>query len=429
MSLSCSVRRLGGPFLLLLAALLWTGCEDGTLNAPDIQGRADSDSTLFESYVALGNSITAGFQSGGITRTTQEQSFAAILADSMNTPFGIPALRSPGCPPPLSQFFNDQGVPDPQRPGGATAETCGLREAATQQVNNVAVPGASVLDALSNTRPGSSPNALTQFILGGRTQVEAALDANPTFATLWIGNNDVLGPALAGTDNVTSFPDFASDYTALLDQLTTSPSFEGGVLIGVANITFVPFFSPGPVYAALDQAGQFPPNFNVASSCMVESDTGLTSLVPLSYGFELLGQAQQSDQTVTLDCQAADTPVLTLDEVETIVQRVRQYNNFLRQQAQQRGLAFFNPNTVFGPLYAADAGTPDVPTDDPIPKFPAVTSDQPFGPFFSLDGVHPSAVTHRVVAARLVQTINQTYGTSLLPPANVPSLPGSGSSN
>jgi lysophospholipase L1-like esterase len=423
MSLSCSVRRLGGPFLLLLVCLLWTGCEDGTLNAPDIQGRADSDSTLFESYVALGNSITAGFQSGGITRTTQEQSFAAILADSMNTPFGIPALRSPGCPPPLTQFF-----PTPQRPDDTTAETCGLREASTQRVNNVAVPGATVLDALSNTRPGSSPNALTQFILGGRTQVEAALDANPTFATLWIGNNDVLGPALAGTDNVTSFPDFASDYTALLDQLTTASSFEGGVLVGVANVAFVPFFSPGPVYAALDQAGQFPPNFNVAESC-AQTNADLSPLVPLSYGFELLGQARQSGQTVTLDCQAADTPVLTLNEVEAIVQRVRQYNNFLRQQAQQRGLAFFNPNTVFGPLYAADAGTPNIPTDDPIPKFPAVTSDQPFGPFFSLDGVHPSAVTHRVVAARLVQIINDTYGTSLSSPSNLPSLPGGGTSN
>ena len=426
MSLSCSVRRLGGPFLLLLACLLWTGCEDGTLNAPDIQGRADSDSTLFESYVALGNSITAGFQSGGITRTTQEQSFAAILADSMNTPFGIPALRSPGCPPPLTQFF-----PTPQRPDDTTAETCGLREASTQRVNNVAVPGATVLDALSNTRPGSSPNALTQFILGGRTQVEAALDANPTFATLWIGNNDVLGPALAGTDNVTSFPDFASDYTALLDQLTTASSFEGGVLVGVANVTFLPFFSPGPVYAALDQQGQvLPPNLEVADNCATRSSTGLAPLVSVSFGFSRIAEASENpNQTVPLDCQAADTPVLTLNEVEAIVQRVRQYNNFLRQQAQQRGLAFFNPNTVFGPLYAADAGTPNVPTDDPIPKFPAVTADQPFGPFFSLDGVHPSAVTHRVVAARLVQIINDTYGTSLSPPSNLPSLPGGGTSN
>lgn len=423
MPLSSSVRRLGGPFLLLVALFLGTGCEDGALNAPTIEGGADGDAPLFESYVALGNSITAGFQSGGINSGTQAQSYAAILADSMNTPFGIPALREPGCPPPLDQFF-----PVPQRPEGTTAATCGLREATAQPVNNVAVPGATVLDALSNTRPGSTPSPLTQFILGGRTQVEAALDVNPTFATVWVGNNDVLGPALAGTDNATSFPDFASDYTALLDQLTGASSFEGGVLIGVANVTLVPFFSPGPVYAQLEaQTDRFPPNFNVASSC-TQTSGGLAPLVPFSYGTTLLARADQSDQTVTLDCAAADTPVLTLDEVRTIVQRVRQYNRFLQQQAQQRGLAFFDPNTVFRPLYAADAGTPD-PTDDPIPKFPSATRGQPFGPFFSLDGVHPSAATHRVMAARLVQTINQTYDTDLSPPSNVPSVPGGETSN
>jgi hypothetical protein len=430
MPFSSSVRRLGGSFLLLLALVLWTGCEDGTLNAPDIQSRGESDSTLFESYVALGNSITAGLISGGINSTTQQQSYAAILADSMRTPFGLPTLRAPGCPPPLTQFFNDQGVPAPQRPGDATASTCALRDAQLPpRVNNVAVPSARVIDVLSNTRPSSSPNPLTQFILGGRTQIEAALDANPTFASVWVGNNDVLGPALLGTDDVTSFANFARNYTAVLDQLTGSSTLEGGVLIGVANVTFLPFFSPGPVYAGLEAAGRFPDNFNVASSCEVRSSEGLTPLVSVPLGFSLIGEARANpNQTVTLDCQAADTPVLTLNEVETIVQRVRQFNGFLQQQAQQRGLAFFDPNRVFRTLYAADAGTPSVPTDDPIPKFPATTSDQPFGPFFSLDGVHPSAATHRVVAARLVRIINERYASTLNPPANVPALPGDGSS-
>ena len=422
MTFFASARRPLGALVLLAACVLWTGCEDGTLNAPEIRGVADSDSTLFESYVALGNSITAGFLSGGINASTQQQSYAAILADSMNTPFGIPALTPPGCPPPLEQFFNAQGIPDPQRPGDATETTCALRDAQLPpRVNNVAVPQAGVVDAVSNTSPLSAPNALTQFILGGRTQIEAALDANPTFATIWIGNNDVLGPARAGTDDVTSLANFSASYNTVLDELTAQPHFEGGVLVGVANVTFVPFFSPGPVYAALDQQGQFPDNFNVASSC-TQSSAGLTPLVPVDYGFTLIGQAQQTNQTVTLDCQATGTPVLTLNEVGTIAQTVQQYNAFLRNQAQQRGLAFFNPNSVFRALYANDDGDRD-PTNDLIPKFPDRDSDQPFGQFFSLDGIHPSALTHRVVAAQLVQTINETYGTSLRPPSNLPQLP------
>ena len=43
-----------------------------------------------------------------------------------------------------------------------------------------------------NISPFGGTNQLTQFI-GGRTQVKAMLDAQPTFVSVWIGNNDVIG--------------------------------------------------------------------------------------------------------------------------------------------------------------------------------------------------------------------------------------------
>jgi hypothetical protein len=411
-------RFLAGALLLVLPLL--SGCDDETLTAPQVQN------DLFTSYVSIGNSITAGFQSGGISSQTQSESYAVLLAEQMNTPFGMPKLSPPGCPPPFERFFNAQGAPAPQRPQGTSAATCGLRDPQTPlRLNNVAVPQARVRDVLSNQTP--STNALTQFILGGRTQIEAALDANPTFATVWIGNNNVLDPALQGTDNVTPPSQFQTGYNSLLDQLTESEGFQGGVLVGVANVTFTPFFSPGPVYFALNQAEQFPPNFEVASNCNTQDpNTGLAPLVPLSVGFNLLGQAAQNpNQTVTLDCQAPNTGVLTLSEVGTLAQTVQQYNAFIRQEANDRGLGYLNPNQILGALYTNDDGDPD-PTNDLIPKFPDVGSDQPFGQFFSLDGVHPSAPTHRVVAAQLIQEINDTYDTSLSPPENVPSVPSGG---
>src|SRR4051794_11953680 len=60
---------------------------------------------LFTSYVALGNSITAGYQSAGINDSTQRQSYALLLATAMNTRFAYPSLLSPGCPPPLSNLL------------------------------------------------------------------------------------------------------------------------------------------------------------------------------------------------------------------------------------------------------------------------------------------------------------------------------------
>lgn len=411
-----------GVIVLLVCALpLLSGCDEGSLNAPDIQDGPQSKSALFDSYVALGNSITAGFQSGGINQQTQSESYAVLLADSvLGTPFGIPALNNPGCPAPFESFFDNQGIPDPQRP--ANAQPCAFRSPSAATVRNVAVPSAKAIDVLQNDGP-ASPNQLTQFILGGRTQIDAALEANPTFASIWVGNNDVLTTARNGETDVTPVSDFQSQYTQILDRLESSDDFEGGALIGVANPTFIPLFSPGPVYFALDQAGQFPPTFDVDSNCDTINSNGLSPLVPLEYGFRLLGEAA-AGASRTLDCDPpSPNGVLTLNEVSTLVQTVNQYNAFLETQADQRNLAYLDPNPAFQTLYADQNGTPQDPTDDPIPKFPDRDSDEPFGQFFSLDGFHPNAKTHRLVTNELAKAIENEYGINLSGLENAPQLP------
>src|SRR5215213_6633358 len=65
---------------------------------------------IFRSYVAMGNSITAGFQSGGINDSTQRQSFARLLATQMGTSYRYAALALPGCPPPVENFMTQARV-------------------------------------------------------------------------------------------------------------------------------------------------------------------------------------------------------------------------------------------------------------------------------------------------------------------------------
>ena len=133
---------------------------------------------IFASYVALGNSITAGYQSGGINDSTQRQSYARLLANQMGTQYHYASLQGRGCTPPIANTQTGAlvGV-------GSTGQTCDLRAGAsvTDILNNVAVPGARVLDPISTSTVAS--NALTMFILGGKSQVSKALDARPTFAT------------------------------------------------------------------------------------------------------------------------------------------------------------------------------------------------------------------------------------------------------
>src|SRR6478672_13121772 len=100
---------------------------------------------MFSSYVALGNSITAGFQSNGINDSTQRQSYARLLATQMGTQYHYAALAGRGCTPPIANGLTGALV------ANAPAGTCDLRAAAsvTDILNNVAVPGARVLDPTS----------------------------------------------------------------------------------------------------------------------------------------------------------------------------------------------------------------------------------------------------------------------------------------
>jgi lysophospholipase L1-like esterase len=395
-------RRLtaGLAALLVLALPFVTGCEDGSLNEPQVQN------DLFTSYVSLGNSITAGFQSGGINATVQNDAFPVLLAEQMGTPFGIPALNAPGCPPPI------QSIP-PQPP----STPCALRANTPSRVNNVAVPGAALNDVLSN----AAANELTQFILGGRTQIDAALDANPTFATIWIGNNDILGPANAGEPALATPPDvFENTYRNLADSLSNNAPLEGAVAIGVADVAAVPGIFPGEVYLGLTQqiGDQLPDNFSVSPSCAPNAQGGLGSTTEISFLFALnqISQAIQNPQEdFVLGCQPDDPGALTPTEQEALSDRAEEYNETIEAIADENGWAFFNPNDAFDALQQAGE-IPETPNfNDP--------EQPPFGQFFSLDGVHPSSVTHRVVAAQLVQVINQEYNTSLQTPENVPDLP------
>lgn len=420
--------------LLLLGLLpLLVGCSDESLLEPE------STDARFDRYVALGNSITAGFQSDGINQTLQQQSYAVRLADQMSTPFSLPALNDPGCPPPLTQIF------PPQR---AAPVECALRESPVPtRINNVAVPGAWVQDALTNNASdGANPNALTSFILGGRTQVEAAAEIAPTFATVWLGNNDVLRAALAGDPSLSTDPStFSSRYTGVLDSLEAAGA-DAGALAGVADVTLIPNLSPGAAYFAADQSGQLPSGFNVANTCAPSDQGGVGDQmrVPFRYGIGVFLQLASTGQSVELDCtdnrslgeifdestleqlgaaDIASNSLLTPAETQTLADRTQAYNSVLQQEAEDRGWAYVNVNAALGALYAAGTDTPTDPSDDLVPKFPNLASDQPtFGTFFSEDGVHPSSATHQVVTNLFVDAINAEYDTSL-EPIEAPDVP------
>ncbi len=298
---------------ILVAVPLVAACDDESLMPPT------PVDAMFARYVAIGNSVTAGFQSGGINDSTQLQSYVLLLAQQLGLEvgreFNVPLLNPPGCPAPFTNIFTQERV------GGTGAADCSLRQAAIPTViHNLAFPGSDVLEALTNDAPPvpSASDVFKTFLLGGRTQIEAAREVQPTFVSVWIGNNDVLGAALAGDASlVTSVPAFTSSFNALVDSLVDM-GIQGAVLIGVGNVNSIPHLSPGVAYW-LAPAGAFGPFFSVNANCgpAALGGVGESTLVPFGYGFGVLIAQASVGVASELDC-VNDAPVLTAAELVTI---------------------------------------------------------------------------------------------------------------
>jgi hypothetical protein len=64
-------------------ALLTAACSNEDLFSPAVP--LYTGGALFQRAVWMGNSITAGFQSGGINDSTQKQSYALLVASAMGS--------------------------------------------------------------------------------------------------------------------------------------------------------------------------------------------------------------------------------------------------------------------------------------------------------------------------------------------------------
>ena len=400
---------------LLLAA---AACQNDQLNRPYSVTPVDP---LFDRYVSMGNSITAGLQSGGINDSTQSQSYAVLLARAMRAPFFSPLMRRPGCPPPYTNVFTGARV------GGGTPTTCALRvvpNPTPPYISNTAVPSAEVFDLYNNFAfaPDTNANALTSFFLGGLTQTQMMERAHPTFVSVWIGNNDVLGAATnsanAGDSTlITSVADFQARYGTLLDSVEAAGP-RGVLLIGVANVVGianrtglpatqppangVPFFSYGSTYFALDAAGAIPGPFTAAATCA--PPRGDSVLVPFPFGGQLIATGG------TLTCTEAQT--IQPAEAVKLSATVVAYNTYIASQATARGWAYFDPNPALDSLRRIPTQVAFFPNFG-SPTAPTACSASPFGLAFSCDGIHPTGATHRLLAGYLRNVINSAYGTAI----------------
>jgi lysophospholipase L1-like esterase len=352
----------------------------------------------FSTTVFLGDSLTAGYQSGSLLDTAEVHGWAPLVAAQANFTIIQALIAYPGAP----AVMQLQSIGPPPVITSAAGTTTG-RDNPANQVTDLAVPGAYLND-IANTVPALSPTTgqqqITQLVLGfpglglgeDDSQATFAIKANPTTIFLWAGNNDALVADLTGTPtSMTSVADFTSQYTALIAELTAKTSAH--LVIGnIPDVTRVPYLTPAAlVLGEYSAATGYPVAtlsalFGIAAGDFVTPE-GLSEISAILHG----------TQTTPL----SDAGVLTAAEAATVQANVVAYNKVIAAQATAAGATLVDINALFAKIAAQGL------------TIGGYTGTGAFlGGFFSLDGIHPTNTGYAVVANAFIDTMNTEFKTS-----------------
>jgi len=267
---------------LAIIAAGFASCEpefENTVDANYTAGDAD-----FTTYVAVGNSLTAGYMDGTVSRVGQTYSYPNLLAQQFAL-VGGGAFTQPSYAEDVNNLGGIQGLTGTRlvinaSVGGvqpiAGTPTITLTPQATAY-NNMGVPGAK---SFHLTFPGYG--ALNPYFTRHATSPTAtvlgdAMSKVPTFFTNWIGANDVLAyatsggaqadgvtpaadhnstgnmnPATYGMNDITNSNVFASVYSTIVTTLTSGGA--KGVVATVPSVTSIPYFTTVKYNAISDAA-------------------------------------------------------------------------------------------------------------------------------------------------------------------------------
>ena len=463
---------------LLLVSLTVVACssEDGVqvdVNSSDglplTSGSAD-----FTKFVSLGNSLTAGYSDNAIFIEGQKVSYTNIMAQQFKLvgggEFKIPFMsdnvggfKIGGTVVSGARlFFNGTG---PAAAAGTPSTEILTSIAGAGPYNNCGVPGAKSFHLLSPSygsplgiAGGTANPYYVRFApVNGTTSVVAYAAAQaPTFFSLWIGNNDVLGYATTGGDGSNPITPsagaagtgFDATYEAIVNALTASGA--KGVVANIPYVNTVPFFTTVPFNAAaltLAQATALNSayagyngglvaaknagliseterlartiNFNAGANGLVMVDEYLTTVSVPGLVLPSYRQTTSADYVVLssggVSAQAflplgngtqfplADKWILSKGEVAELKTATDAYNAKIQAVATAKGLAFVNTNALLTTIATGGVSANGF----------TVTSTFITGGGFSTDGVHPSPRGYAVIANKFIEAINSKYGSNM----------------
>lgn len=422
-------------FPLLALAIGFSSCQKEAL--PESQQNAQQGARTvaadFSRYIAVGNSLTAGYSNGGLYLDGQQVAYPNLIATQMKTAGGgnfyqplFPADQANGSGYLRFAGFNADGSPmivpvtDKLAIRGAITlppyGTITLYTKYTGDLNNYGVPGIKLQHITSplignvnpyyeRLLPGNAPTNNTTYL--------DFVTAKPfTFFSNWLGNNDVLGYATSGGDGdvLTDSTQFAALYALLMTNLTKSGA--GGAVATIPDVTVLPYLNTVTVKALVDVASKITSAVSAVYINALDPATGRyvaraatqADLVVLSFNLNSLGTVVNGlpRYGLTLSNPIASREVLDAGEVALAQRYVNAYNRIIKTAATSYGLALFD---CFDFLNKVKAGM--------VVNGVFVNADFITGGVFSLDGVHLTPRGNALAANEFIKAINLKYGTSL----------------
>ncbi|MGZ3919607.1 MAG: hypothetical protein ACXVNM_06715 [Bacteroidia bacterium] len=389
-------------------------------------------------FVALGDSLTAGYKDGALFYEGQLNSFPNLLACQFGCKFQQPFVDrdSVGI-----GFFENSRLVLKEQAGGtgmqlsylaAHGDNSALSENcyATQgPFNNLGVPGAKAITLLApgygNQKLGEGNyNPFFSRICSNPEKasiLDEALAQNPTFFSLFIGSNDALAYALSGgtTDAITPVEGRSGiGFEASLSFIVNSLISKGakGAIANLPAITSIPFFNTIHYNdLVLDDPGAELLNSKYHSAgvkLLAGRNSFLVEDLSCVDGVRQIVKGEFVSLDIMLDENKPDylkglKPIpkkyyLSQKQASEVQRSMISYNAIIKEIATKNNLAFVDTNQVLKNM------KPDRIYDAESREIKYKT-----GGFFSLDGLHINSLGHALLGNEFITSINQTYGTGL----------------
>jgi len=399
-----------------LAFVVGCGTND-TLTTPE-PSLGNTGTADFSSYVAIGNSLTAGFQSAALTESFNDYSYPALIARQVGidpAAFVQPEIAEPGIGSYTSQGAGKLRLvslaPLVIQPVPLTANPATMLKNATyaKPFNNLGIPGSLAVEIPTATSAATSMSRSPFFdivlrnpAMGNKTALQQALALDPTFVTIWLGYNDVLGFATSGGVSPAAPVPVANVQAAIMSVVMAFRAADASIVI--ANIppaTACPYFTTLKPYLADPTTGV---PILVGGNKVYLIGPGGTPLTDNDMVLLSAKTALESGVGVPTAAGGTGQPlgnqyVLSAAERAQAEAAVDAYNAEIEKIADGKDCGLVDIHRLFDNIAAEGV------TVGGVKLRPKMIT----GGLFSLDGVHPNNVGYSIIANEFIKTINTRH--------------------